>query len=56
MRSLVGLIPMFAVERLEAKWIEPFKEFSANLHWFMSNRADMVAKVIQRAPQADEWR
>jgi hypothetical protein len=52
-RSLVGLIPMFAVERLEAKWIEPFKEFTANLHWFMHNRADMVAKVIQRVPQAD---
>ena len=52
-RSLVGLIPMFAVERLEAKWIEPFKEFTANLNWFMNNRADMVAKVIQRVPQAD---
>ena len=45
-RSLVGLIPMFAVERLEAAWIEPFKEFSANLNWFMNNRSDMVAKVI----------
>ena len=27
-RSLVGLIPLFAVERLEEDWIEPFKEFS----------------------------
>jgi len=52
-RSLVGLIPMFAVERLEAKWIEPFREFSANLAWFLDNRADMVANVIQRVPQAD---
>jgi|688.fasta_scaffold30112_3 hypothetical protein len=52
-RSLVGLIPMFAVERLEAAWIEPFKEFSANLNWFLNNRADMVAKVIQKVPQAD---
>ncbi len=34
-RSLVGLIPLFAVERLEATWIEPFKEFSANLNWFL---------------------
>ena len=31
MRSLVGLIPLFAVERLEEKWIEPFKEFRAQL-------------------------
>jgi len=52
-RSLVGLIPMFAVERLEARWIEPFREFSANLAWFLENRADMVAKVIQKVPQAD---
>ena len=27
-RSLVGLIPLFAVERLEVDWIEPFKEFT----------------------------
>ena len=52
-RSLVGLIPMFAVERLEAAWIAPFKEFTANLNWFLNNRADMVAKVIQQVPQAD---
>ena len=26
-RSLVGLIPLFAVERLELDWIEPFPEF-----------------------------
>ena len=30
-RSLVGLIPLFAVERLEDDWIEPFPEFTANL-------------------------
>ena len=27
-RSLVGLIPLFAVERLEMDWIEPFPEFT----------------------------
>ena len=30
-RSLVGLIPLFAVERLEETWIEPFKEFTREL-------------------------
>ena len=30
-RSLVGLIPLFAVERLELDWIEPFQDFKANL-------------------------
>ena len=37
-RSLVGLIPLFAVERLEVKWMEPFREFRANVEWFMRNR------------------
>ena len=52
-RSLVGLIPLFAVERLEASWIAPFKEFSGNLRWFMANRRDMVADVIHEVPAAD---
>ena len=34
-RSLVGLIPLFAVERLEMDWIEPFTEFTGNLNWFL---------------------
>jgi len=37
-RSLVGLIPLFAVERLEADWIKPFPAFTANLNWFLENR------------------
>ncbi|HWU86358.1 MAG TPA: glucosidase [Kofleriaceae bacterium] len=45
-RSLVGLIPLFAVERLELPWIEPFKEFTANLNWFLRNRREMVDEVV----------
>ncbi|HVV88514.1 MAG TPA: glucosidase [Kofleriaceae bacterium] len=45
-RSLVGLIPLFAVERLESAWIAPFREFNANLNWFLENRRDLVADVI----------
>ena len=30
-RSLVGLIPLFAVERLEQAWLEQFSEFSTNM-------------------------
>jgi hypothetical protein len=41
-RSLVGLIPLYAVERLELDWIEPFREFKANLEWFVKNRAAMT--------------
>lgn len=45
-RSLVGLIPLFAVERLEEAWIEPFKEFRANFDWFMRNRPELVRNVV----------
>lgn len=45
-RSLVGLIPLFAVERLESAWLEPFREFSTNLRWFLDNRRDLTADVI----------
>ena len=43
-RSLVGLIPLFAVERLEESWIEPFQEFRSNLHWFLKNRKELVER------------
>lgn len=45
-RSLVGLIPLFAVERLEEDWIEPFHNFKENLHWFLCNRQDLVKNVV----------
>jgi hypothetical protein len=46
LRSLVGLIPLFAVERLEVNWIQPFHEFRAQLEWFLKNRKELVADVI----------
>jgi hypothetical protein len=42
LRSLVGLIPLFAVERLEADWLKPFPSFSANLSWFLENSNDFT--------------
>lgn len=41
-RSLVGIIPLYAAERLEAAWIEPFTDFNKRFHWFMKNRQDIV--------------
>lgn len=43
-RSLVGVIPVYAVERLEQGWIEPFAEFRSNLEWFLNNRQDIVQR------------
>lgn len=45
-RSLVGLIPFFSLERLEEKWIEPFPEFRSNLHWLLENRRDLVEPCV----------
>ena len=43
-RSLVGLIPLYAIERLEEEWIKPFSEFRSNLEWFINNRQDLVQR------------
>jgi len=50
-RSLVGLIPLFAVERLELDWIERFTEFTRDFKWFMNNRRDLVDGVVHEVPR-----
>jgi hypothetical protein len=44
-RSLVGLIPLYAVERLEEQWIKPFAEFKSNFKWFLNNKRHIVQDV-----------
>ncbi len=53
-RSLVGLIPLYAVERLEEHWVEPFSEFKANLHWFLNNKRHVVQGVCHYVQRPDE--
>jgi len=45
-RSLVGLIPLYAVERLEESWIEPFPVFRENLNWFLKHRRELVERSV----------
>ena len=45
-RSLVGLIPLFAVERLESQWLDRFPEFGRHVRWFLKNRQDLTRDVI----------
>jgi hypothetical protein len=54
-RSLVGLIPLYAVERLEVKWIEPFPLFRANLEWFMRFRRDIVEHCVTTVRRGDDF-
>jgi hypothetical protein len=52
-RSLVGLIPLFAVERLEVEWLAKFGEFSRAFAWFLKNRPDLVKDVVHSARGPD---
>jgi hypothetical protein len=53
-RSLVGLIPLYAVERLEDHWVEPFTEFRSNMDWFLRNKPHIVQDVCYTMQRAGE--
>ena len=44
-RSMVGLIPLFAVETLESSMVEKLPDFKRRLEWFIDNRPDLTANV-----------
>ena len=44
-RSMVGLIPLFAVEVLEPEIVESLPEFSDRLDWFLNYRKDLASLV-----------
>lgn len=45
LRSLVGLIPLFAVETLEAKWLDELPDFRRRAMWFLDNRPDLTDRI-----------
>ena len=44
-RSMVGLIPLFAVETLEPELLEKLPDFKRRLKWFLNYRPDLAALV-----------
>jgi hypothetical protein len=44
-RSMVGLIPLFAVETLEPELLDPVPEFTKRLEWYLKHRPDLAALV-----------
>ena len=44
-RSMVGLIPLFAVETLEPDVLDKLPDFKKRLEWFIDNRPDLTANV-----------
>ena len=45
LRSMVGLIPIFAVEVLDQSIFEKLPDFTKRLRWFLDNRPNMAALV-----------
>jgi hypothetical protein len=46
-RSMVGLIPLFAVETLEPELLEKVPDFKKRLKWFLEHRPEL-AKLVSR--------
>jgi len=44
-RSIVGLIPLFAVQTVEAHVLEAFPDFKRRLDWFVHNRPDLTGDI-----------
>ncbi|MGI8642078.1 MAG: MGH1-like glycoside hydrolase domain-containing protein [Pyrinomonadaceae bacterium] len=45
LRSMVGLIPLFAVETLEGEWLDDLPEFKKRTDWFIKNRPDLIDDI-----------
>jgi hypothetical protein len=55
-RSMVGLIPLFAVEVLDGSVIARLPEFSKRLHWFLEHRPELARLVSRWMDQGDDER
>ncbi|MGI9034914.1 MAG: MGH1-like glycoside hydrolase domain-containing protein [Pyrinomonadaceae bacterium] len=44
-RSIVGLIPLFAVETVEHEWLKDLPEFRERMEWFLTNRPDLTDEI-----------
>ncbi len=44
-RSIVGVIPLFAIEVLHVAELAPLKTFLADVEWFVNNRADIIGEA-----------
>ena len=50
-RSMVGLIPLFAVESFSADLLSRFPDFERRLEWFIAHRPDLTAGVASMSEQ-----
>jgi Glycosyl hydrolase family 63 C-terminal domain len=50
-RSMVGLIPLFAVETLEPEDLERLPDFKRRLEWFIANRPDLTENLASMSKE-----
>jgi hypothetical protein len=55
-RSMVGLIPILAVDTLEPQVIERLPGFRRRMEWFMANRPDLCGNVASLAREGQQSR
>ncbi|MGH7806723.1 MAG: MGH1-like glycoside hydrolase domain-containing protein [Thermodesulfobacteriota bacterium] len=56
-RSIVGLIPLFAIETLESETLGLLPDFKSRLEWFIENRPDLGQNIAcMRTPGVGERR
>ena len=56
-RSMVGLIPLFAVETIEPEMLDRLPAFKRRMEWFIGNRPDLTQHVAcMRTPGNEERR
>jgi len=56
-RSMVGLIPLYAVETLEPEMLDQLPGFKRRMEWFITNRPDLIGNVAcMRTPGMKERR
>jgi hypothetical protein len=53
-RSLVGIIPLFAVEVLEEDLLEHLPGFAKRLRWFLTNRSDLARHISYMKAESGE--
>ena len=45
-RSLVGIIPLFAVDFITEEELQKYPDFHENFHWFLKNRLDLIENSV----------
>ncbi len=56
-RSMVGLIPLFAVATIESDMLDALPDFKRRLQWFIDNRSDLTSNInCARKPGQSERR